>query len=322
MGKTGRPRHPDILTPREWEVLALLRERLTNEEIAQRLGISLDGAKFHVSEILSKLGVATREEAAAWRPERRPWLRKLAWIGLAGAVATALGVFGVVAMSWDGAPGEVEENVPEAQAESGAGVSTRFPPRPTSPPASAHFATALATVSAKPSVPSVTSDAGTYPRPTTPQDVFTPTSTPLATVTPEHGRGDLPFEIFQSGYFSGISTTAEVFKIDTRERWQEFWTAHTSTVSPAPTIPAFDFGERMLIAVITSASMGGDSIQIDRILETTSELQVLATRHTLGDNCLAPAVITQPFQLVSLPLSTRPAKLTFLSQQRPACDPP
>ena len=38
---------------------------LTNEEIAHRLGITLDGAKYHVSQILSKLGVATREEAAA-----------------------------------------------------------------------------------------------------------------------------------------------------------------------------------------------------------------------------------------------------------------
>src|SRR6266581_7809974 len=64
MGKRGRPPHPDILTPREWEVLALLRERLTNREIAERLGISVHAARYHVSEILSKLGVAKREEAA------------------------------------------------------------------------------------------------------------------------------------------------------------------------------------------------------------------------------------------------------------------
>ncbi len=51
MGRRGRPRHPDILTPREWEVLALLREGLSNPEIAERLGISRDGVKFHVSEI-------------------------------------------------------------------------------------------------------------------------------------------------------------------------------------------------------------------------------------------------------------------------------
>ena len=45
MTTRGRPRYPDTLTPRQQEVLALVREGLTNEEIAQRLGITLDGAK-------------------------------------------------------------------------------------------------------------------------------------------------------------------------------------------------------------------------------------------------------------------------------------
>src|SRR3990170_8956654 len=84
MSRRGRPPYPDILTPRESEVLDLLREGLTNEQVAERLGISADGAKYHVSEILSKLGVSSREEAAAWRPEAaRPWwaagLAMLGW---------------------------------------------------------------------------------------------------------------------------------------------------------------------------------------------------------------------------------------------------
>ncbi|HSP54330.1 MAG TPA: helix-turn-helix transcriptional regulator, partial [Dehalococcoidia bacterium] len=70
-GRRGRPPHPDILTPREWEVLALLREGLSDQAIADRLGISLDGAKYHVREILSKLSVTSRQEAAAWQPEER-----------------------------------------------------------------------------------------------------------------------------------------------------------------------------------------------------------------------------------------------------------
>jgi DNA-binding CsgD family transcriptional regulator len=65
----GRPKYPDILTPREWEVLALIREGLTNAQIAGRLGISENGAKYHVLEILSKLGVSSRLEAAAWNRE-------------------------------------------------------------------------------------------------------------------------------------------------------------------------------------------------------------------------------------------------------------
>lgn len=74
MKKRGRPPHPDILTPREWEVLDLVRDGLSNEEIAGRLGISVDGVKYHVSEILSKLGLENRHDAARWQPtEERPW---------------------------------------------------------------------------------------------------------------------------------------------------------------------------------------------------------------------------------------------------------
>jgi hypothetical protein len=43
--------------------MALLCEGLTNPQIAERLAISRAGARYHVSEILAKLGVATREEA-------------------------------------------------------------------------------------------------------------------------------------------------------------------------------------------------------------------------------------------------------------------
>ena len=53
------------LTKREREVLQMLATGLGNKEIAARLVISDNTAKFHVASILGKLGAATRTEAVA-----------------------------------------------------------------------------------------------------------------------------------------------------------------------------------------------------------------------------------------------------------------
>jgi two-component system, NarL family, response regulator LiaR len=53
------------LTEREKDILALMVEGLPNNEIANRLFVTHSTVKFHVSNILSKLGCASRTEAVA-----------------------------------------------------------------------------------------------------------------------------------------------------------------------------------------------------------------------------------------------------------------
>ena len=58
------------LTPREREVVALLAEGLSNKEIALRLGIAPDTAKFHVARVIDKLDATGRTDAVAHAARR------------------------------------------------------------------------------------------------------------------------------------------------------------------------------------------------------------------------------------------------------------
>lgn len=53
---------PDILTPREAEVLDLLRAGRSNAEIAHALHVSIETVRTHARRIYRKLGVKTRRE--------------------------------------------------------------------------------------------------------------------------------------------------------------------------------------------------------------------------------------------------------------------
>ena len=57
---------PSPLTQREHEVLQLLSQSFTNDQIARRMQISRETVKNHVSAILRKLEVPDRMSAAMW----------------------------------------------------------------------------------------------------------------------------------------------------------------------------------------------------------------------------------------------------------------
>lgn len=63
----GEPALPESdLTPRELEILELVAERLANKAIAARLAISENTVKNHLKNILGKLHLRSRRQAAAY----------------------------------------------------------------------------------------------------------------------------------------------------------------------------------------------------------------------------------------------------------------
>jgi DNA-binding NarL/FixJ family response regulator len=62
--RTAARTHPRGLTRREQEILELLFQGQSNDEISARLFISVRTVEHHVSAILGKLGATTRKGAA------------------------------------------------------------------------------------------------------------------------------------------------------------------------------------------------------------------------------------------------------------------
>jgi DNA-binding NarL/FixJ family response regulator len=61
-----RPSELDLLTRREREILGLVAEGRSNDEVARLLWVSRQTVKFHLSSVYRKLGVANRTEAGRW----------------------------------------------------------------------------------------------------------------------------------------------------------------------------------------------------------------------------------------------------------------
>ncbi|MGX1668809.1 response regulator [Streptomyces sp. NPDC055400] len=65
-GTSGAPAPDEPLTDRETEVVRLMADGATNQEIAETLFVSLSTVKSHLSNVQAKLGARNRVEIAAW----------------------------------------------------------------------------------------------------------------------------------------------------------------------------------------------------------------------------------------------------------------
>ena len=88
----GRPPHRDVLTPAEWKVAEWIRHGLANRRIAERLGVSPDAVKFHVGNVLGKLGLDNRRQLRRWAG-----VSAASAIKGRNAMATSLGPIGQIA---------------------------------------------------------------------------------------------------------------------------------------------------------------------------------------------------------------------------------
>lgn len=67
--------HPDVLTPREREIVSMVAYGHTNKEIAGALGITVKTVETHKSNIMQKLGISSRSELVRFALTQG-WLEK------------------------------------------------------------------------------------------------------------------------------------------------------------------------------------------------------------------------------------------------------
>lgn len=65
----ARPRRPGCLTRREAQIAGLIARGLSNRQIAENLVIATSTTERHVANILTKLGMRSRSQVAAWAVE-------------------------------------------------------------------------------------------------------------------------------------------------------------------------------------------------------------------------------------------------------------
>ncbi|MFL6578927.1 MAG: VOC family protein [Povalibacter sp.] len=100
--RSGRPAHPDVLTPAEWRVLHAIQHGMSHREIATKRGISVNAIKYHVRNIREKLQLSDRSE-----------LRR--WFGAPRGSALETGRFAMIEPTQVGAIGQISRTVSDIE---------------------------------------------------------------------------------------------------------------------------------------------------------------------------------------------------------------
>ncbi|HEX2221399.1 MAG TPA: LuxR C-terminal-related transcriptional regulator, partial [Candidatus Limnocylindria bacterium] len=98
--RRGRPAHPDVLTPAEWQVLDWMRHGIGRAEIARRRGTSREAVRYHLRNIAGKLGVDGSAALRRWPgyPATSPLATRRNESMESRATAVRLGQIGQIAL--------------------------------------------------------------------------------------------------------------------------------------------------------------------------------------------------------------------------------
>lgn len=120
------------------------------------------------------------------------------------------------------------------------------------------------------------------------------------TGTPLH----LAFSTIEMGAQSGLEEAVKVqlFRIDTQEKWQKFWTEHHSNRYPVEQPPDIDFQNFEILSVVDRLrNSGGYTLRIVGLETSQRRIIVKVKQVSPGKGCFTSMALTRSFHIVKIP---------------------
>ncbi|HEX5776209.1 MAG TPA: protease complex subunit PrcB family protein, partial [Caulobacteraceae bacterium] len=109
-------------------------------------------------------------------------------------------------------------------------------------------------------------------------------------------------------YSSALNDPAN-FVVTGPAEWDAVWRRIVARHGNPPGPPPVDFSrEMLLVAAMGTQPTGGYAIRIDRVIDNGTFLEALVTRTSPGPRCGATAALTNPVDVVRVPVSTKPVR--------------
>jgi hypothetical protein len=126
----------------------------------------------------------------------------------------------------------------------------------------------------------------------------------------------IPLRSLAKGGFSGIQEAKQEV-ITEKKAWEQIWSKHSKSRTPAAAPPEVDFEKEMVIAVtMGSKRTGGYAVEIARVEITEKKLKILVKESSPPPGAMTLQALTAPFHFVAVPKSN--LKPEFVKELKPA----